>query len=157
MKQQDKTGPNAPSFDLLRLDNQLCFALYAATRALTSTYREKLSPMGITYPQYLVLLVLWEKDNITLKEIGHKLMLDSGTLTPLVKRMEAMELVDRTRGTDDERQTFISLKSKGKRLKTDALDARTFVACRLGMTEPEIMALRGDLMELVEHLDDDPA
>ena len=145
-------GPDTSSADLLRLDNQLCFALYAATRAITKTYREKLEPIGLTYPQYLVLLVLWEREDVTVSEIGQKLFLDSGTLTPLIKRLESMGLVNRKRGTDDEREVRVTLTPQGNNLKSGVLDARLFVACRLGMTEPQILNLRSDLMALIGRL-----
>ena len=148
-----KKRSGAQEFDLLRLENQLCFALYAATRAISKTYRERLGPMGLTYPQYLVLIVLWEQDGITISEIGENLMLDSGTLTPLVKRLEAMGLVLRERGTDDERKVKVWLSPKGLDLRDLALDARRFVACRLDMSEKEILALRADLMSLIGRLD----
>lgn len=144
-------------YEILRLDNQLCFALYAATRALTRTYRMRLEPMNLTYPQYLVLIVLWEKDGITVSDIGDKLMLDSGTLTPLLKRLERMQLVRRTRSRTDERQVRISLTEKGRALRDEARDARLFVACRLGMSEAAIRDLRADVMELVHQLDTEPA
>lgn len=140
------------SQDLLRLDNQLCFALYAATRAITRTYRERLDQLNLTYPQYLVLLVLWEADGLTVSSIGRKLMLDSGTLTPLIKRMETMKLVKRKRDTSDGREVSIWLQPKGTSLKPAALDARKHVACRLDMTEREILKLRSDLMELIGRL-----
>ena len=144
--------PGTRGHDLLRLDHQLCFALYAATRAMTKTYRQKLGPMGLTYPQYLVLIVLWEKDGITISEIGRRLMLDSGTLTPLVKRLEAMKLVQRARGTTDEREVRVWLSPKGLDVQDLALESRRFVACRLDMSEKEILALRADLMSLVGRL-----
>ena len=140
-------------YDLLRLENQLCFALYAATRAMTKTYRNCLEPMGLTYPQYLVLVVLWETDGITVSEIGNRLRLDSGTLTPLLKRLEGMGLLQRERNPGDERQVGIWLSPKGLDLKDLALDARLFVACRLGMTESQILGLRSDLIKLVDQLD----
>lgn len=149
---QDASAKPDDAYDLLRLDNQLCFALYAATRAITKTYREKLGPMGITYPQYLVLIVLWEGDGITITNIGRRLMLDSGTLTPLIKRLEAMGLVQRERGTVDEREVRVWLAPKGLDLKDLALDARRFVGCRLDMTEPTILAMRADLMALISNL-----
>lgn len=139
-------------FELLRLDNQLCFALYAATRALTKTHREKLEKIGLTYPQYLVLLTLWQNNNLTISQIGDKLMLDSGTLTPLVKRLEVMKLVERVRDENDQRQVHVKLTDKGENLKRDALDARKYVACRLDMSEEEIMTLRADLMDMVGRL-----
>ena len=155
MTTKNKTSAGSAPADLLRLDNQLCFALYAATRAITKTYREKLEPIGLTYPQYLVLLVLWEREDVTVSEIGQKLFLDSGTLTPLIKRLEAMKLVNRKRGTEDEREVRITLTPNGEELKADVLDARRHVACRLGMSEPEILALRSDLMALIGRLGND--
>lgn len=144
-------GPSA--YDLLRLDNQLCFSLYAATRAISKTYRERLGALNLTYPQYLVMIVLWEKDGLKISEIGQKLMLDSGTLTPLIRRLEMMKIVVRQRGHDDEREVRVLLSPKGKNLKSAALDARRFVACRLDMTEEQIMALRSDIMALIGRLE----
>lgn len=139
-------------YDLLRLDNQLCFALYAATRSISKTYRHKLGPMGLTYPQYLVLLVLWENDGLSISEIGEHLLLDSGTLTPLLKRLEGMGIVRRERAKIDERQVKVYMTEKGMSLRDLALDARRFVACRLEMSEPEIMQLRSDLVQLISRL-----
>lgn len=150
--EKTKTVTLGPGHELLRLDNQLCFALYAATRAITKTYRQKLGVMAITYPQFLVLMVLWETDGITISEIGRRLMLDSGTLSPLFKRLEGLKLIDRARGKEDERQVLIWLSQKGMDLQDMALDARRFVACRLDMSEPEIMALRAELMDIVSQL-----
>lgn len=143
----------AANRDLLRLENQLCFALYAATRAVTKTYRERLTPLGLTYPQYLVLVVLWESEGMTISAIGRRLMLDSGTLTPLVKRLESMGLVDRRRGTEDEREVQVFLTDRGRSVSDDALAARCFVACRLGMSEEAILDLRAQLMDVIERLD----
>ena len=146
------SSDNTAGYDLLRLDNQLCFALYAATRAVAKTYRQRLGPMGLTYPQYLVLVVLWEKDGITISELGRQLMLDSGTLTPLVKRLESMGHVSRQRSKDDEREVNVTLTPKGLELRDMALDARRFVACRLDMSEQQIGDLRGELMDLIGRL-----
>lgn len=149
----NKTDPlDAAQYDLLRLENQLCFALYAATRAVAKTYRQRLGPMGLTYPQYLVLVVLWEQDGITISELGRQLMLDSGTLTPLVKRLESMGHVSRERSKDDEREVNVRLTPKGFELRDMALDARRFVACRLEMSEQQIGELRGELMDLIGRL-----
>ena len=136
----------------LRLENQLCFALYAATRAMTKTYRERLGPLGLTYPQYIVLSVLWEKDGLTISDLGRSLMLDSGTLTPLVKRLESMELVTRNRRFEDEREVEVFLTPKGRDLREVALGVREHVVCRLNMSEHEIAVLRRDLMDLIERL-----
>lgn len=149
----ERCNAGADGFDLLRLDNQLCFALYAATRAMSKTYRQRLEPMGLTYPQYLVLIVLWERDGITVSEVGEKLMLDSGTLTPLIKRLEGMDIVRRHRNRNDEREVLVYLTDKGAGLKDEVLDARRFVACRLNMSEDEIAVMRADLMALIEQLD----
>jgi MarR family transcriptional regulator, organic hydroperoxide resistance regulator len=146
------SAPVVADEDLLRLDNQLCFALYAATRAIMQTYRERLDPMGLTYPQYLVMLVLWEQDGQTVSEIGEKLMLDSGTLSPLLKRLEAAELVVRKRDAHDERLVRIFLTEKASGMRPEALHARKFVACRLEMSEAEILNLRRDIMGLVSRL-----
>lgn len=155
MATDQSSAPGAADFDILRLDNQLCFALYAATRAIAKTYRRRLDPMGITYPQYLVLLTLWEQDGLTVSEIGARLRLDSGTLTPLLQRLESLRFVKRKRSADDERVVQAFLTNKGATLKDDALDARRYVACQLGMSEAQIMQLRADLMALVSQLDNE--
>ena len=139
-------------YDLLRLENQLCFALYAATRAVTRTYRERLGSLGLTYPQYIVLTVLWEKDGLNISKIGHTLMLDSGTLTPLVKRLECMGLVARKRRFEDEREVEVWLSAKGLDMRELALGVREHVVCRLDMKEKEIMALRHDVMDLIARI-----
>ena len=98
----------------LRLDNQICFAVYSTAHAFNRVYKPLLDKLGLTYPQYLVMLVLWERDGVPVKDIGERLFLDSGTLTPLLKRLEAAELVKRTRSTEDERQVLIALTAKGE-------------------------------------------
>jgi len=113
---------NAPELpDLLKLDNQLCFSIYAASRAITRAYRPLLEPLGLTYPQYLVLLILWERDSLSVNEIGQRLYLDSGTLTPLLKRMEQVGYIERHRDKTDERRVEIRLGPKGLELRQDAL------------------------------------
>ena len=110
---------DAPT-DHLALDSQLCFALYRANRAVVRSYRPLLAELGLTYPQYLVMLVLWEKDQQTVSEVGERLFLDSATLTPLLKRMEAAELLTRTRAAVDERQVIIKLTAHGDALRAEA-------------------------------------
>jgi len=139
-----------PSYDLLRLNNQLCFSLYAATRVLTKAYREKLGELGLTYPQYLVMIVLWEKDALTLSKIGDLLLLDSGTLTPLVKRLANAGFVQRHRGVADEREVTVHLTPAGRQLQKAAVGVREHIVCRLKMTETEIGHLRTELMRLIE-------
>ncbi len=138
---------------LLHLDNQLCFALHAAARAISRTYRERLGPMGLTYPQYLVLVVLWEEDGLTVTEIGSRLLLDSGTLTPLLKRLEAMEVLTRTRGEADERHVLVHLTEAGRALRAGAGAARRHVVCRLAMSDTEIAEMRASLIEVVNRLE----
>ena len=106
----------------LKLGNQLCFRLYTVSRLITQAYRPLLEPLGLTYPQYLVMMVLWEQDNQTVGDICHRLMLDTNTLTPMLQRMEREGLVVRTRGIDDGRKTLISLTKKGKNLEERAKD-----------------------------------
>lgn len=137
---------------LLRLDNQLCFALYAATHAMTKAYRPLLGRLGLTYPQYLVLLVLWEGDGRTVSELGARLHLDSGTLTPMLKRLEAAGLVTRARRREDEREVEVRLTAEGRELERAAVDVRARIVCQIGMSEPEIAALRAELNTLVASL-----
>jgi DNA-binding MarR family transcriptional regulator len=106
--------------DHLGLDDQLCFALYAASRAMTARYRPLLDPLGLTYPQYLVMIVLWEDGHATVRQLGDRLRLDSGTLSPLLKRLADAGLVTRTRRLDDERSVLVQLAPKGQRLRTEA-------------------------------------
>src|SRR5258707_15409358 len=111
-----KHTPDAP----LLLGNQLCFAVYSAAHAFNRFYKPLLDRLGLTYPQYLVMLVLWERDGLPVKDIGERLFLDSGTLTPLLKRLEAAHLVKRTRSTEDERQVLIALTPQGQALQNKA-------------------------------------
>ena len=118
--------------DPLHLDEQLCFALYSASRAVTRAYAPLLAPLGLTYPQYLVLLVLWERDGLPVRDLGERLALDSGTLTPLLKRLEHQGLVERRRGEDDERVVRIHLTAAGRALRRKARKVPTELACRAG-------------------------
>jgi DNA-binding MarR family transcriptional regulator len=136
------------STDALRLDNQLCFALYAASRAMTTAYRPLLEALGLTYPQYLVMLVLWETGSSTVKDLGAALRLDSGTLSPLLKRLEASGFIARRRSADDERVVEVVLSEAGKALKQRALPVPHALACRAGLGERDIAALRTELHRL---------
>src|ERR1700761_4390279 len=111
---------SSPADQLLRLDNQICFAVYSAAHAFNRVYKPLLDRLGLTYPQYLVMLVLWERDGVPVKEIGERLHLDSGTLTPLLKRLQQAGLVKRTRSSADERQVLIGLTAQGNGLKDKA-------------------------------------
>lgn len=112
--------PRPAADQALLLDNQLCFALYSASLAMTKLYKPLLDGLGLTYPQYLALLALWEQDGLTVSELGQRLTLDSGTLTPLLKRLEAGGLITRLRDTQDERRVLIRLTPEGRRLKASA-------------------------------------
>lgn len=109
-------------YDALKLENQLCFRFYTVSRLITQAYGPLLDRLGVTYPQYLVLLVLWEKDGQPVNDIAKKLVLETNTVTPLLKRMEAEGLLRRTRGTEDARQVIVSLTEKGCRLRETAKD-----------------------------------
>jgi DNA-binding MarR family transcriptional regulator len=140
--------------DVLCLDNQLCFAFYAATRAIMQAYQPLLEELGLTYPQYIVMLVLWENDGLSVSEIGERLYLDSGTLTPLLKRMEAAGLVSRARSERDERVVLVHLTSAGQRLKKRARTVPEQLFCRLQMAPEDFLRLRGDVKRLFESIRD---
>lgn len=142
----------ADSFENLRLDNQLCFALYAATHAITRAYRSLLTDLGLTYPQYLVLIVLWENDRVPVGEIAKRLQLDAAALTPLVKRLENLGLIKRLRDSRDERVVRISLSDEGKALEARAAAVQTEVGCKTGLDANEFYDLRAQLHGLVSAL-----
>lgn len=136
----------------LLLDNQLCFALYSANLALNKLYRQLLAPLNLTYPQYLVMLVLWEKDDITVSEIGERLFLDSATLTPLLKRLESAGLINRHRSRQDERQVVITLSKEGRALQQKALPVPQAVGCAVQCDIDAMIALKRQLEQLREQL-----
>jgi len=139
--------------DPLKLDSMLCFAVYAAGHAFTRFYKPRLDALGLTYPQYLVFLVLWEEDDLTVKGLGDKLFLDSGTITPLIKRLEARGLVRRERDRVDERQVRIVLTEAGRALRAQALAIPLAVGTALGGDVAAGAAMREGLQELRERLD----
>ena len=134
--------------DLQRLDHQLCFALYSSSLVMTKLYKPVLSALGLTYPQYLVLLVLWETDAIGVGELGERLYLDSGTLTPLLKRMESAGLLARERAASDERRVIVTLTVAGRALRRKAERVPMQVACATGCKLDEISALTAQLKAL---------
>jgi MarR family transcriptional regulator, organic hydroperoxide resistance regulator len=146
------TLPNTAPDQALRLDNQLCFALYSASLAMTKIYKPLLDELGITYPQYLVLLVLWENDGLTVSELGGHLTLDSGTLTPLLKRMESADLLTRLRDTQDERRVLIRLSAAGRKLKTRARRIPGCLAQALQCDLTEAMALTRQVQALRDRI-----
>lgn len=138
--------------NLLTLDKQFCFSLYSASLAMTKTYKPLLEKIGLTYPQYLVMLVLWQQDDVLVKEIGELLFLDSGTLTPLLKRLEAAELIQRTRDAEDERQVRITLTTQGKQLKKLAKNIPAEVMCASGQPAETLLKLRSELTKIRDDL-----
>ena len=136
----------------LRLDNQICFAVYSAAHAFNRVYKPLLDRLGLTYPQYLVMLVLWERDGVPLKDIGERLFLDSGTLTPLLKRLEAAQLVKRTRSTEDERQVLIGLTPQGQALKDKARNVPQSILAASDCTVPELVAMKNEIVALRDRL-----
>jgi DNA-binding MarR family transcriptional regulator len=138
-------SPVSQSDDPLTLDNQFCFALYSASLAMTKAYKPALEKLGLTYPQYLVMLVLWQQDDILVKAIGERLFLDSGTLTPLLKRLETSSLIARTRDDADERQVRITLTKEGRALKKKAQNVPHQMLCASGQSKQMLEHLRTQL------------
>ena len=149
------TDDNMP--DLLRLDNQLCFALYSASNAIVRAYRPLLDKLDITYPQYLVLLVLWQQDEISLKQLGEQLFLDSGTLTPLLKRLESKGLIRRGRNERDERLRVLKLTVEGNALKKLAADIPVQMRDQLRLSDTQLQLLKAhcELVQKQLHEQDD--
>ena len=139
---------------VLELDNQLCFAVYSASRAITRAYGPLLAEVGLTYPQYLTMLALWESgEPMTVGEISARLHLDSGTLTPLLKRLEQVGLLTRERDRDDERRVLIGLTAEGRALRERAATIPARLFPRLGLAPAELVRLRDELSRIVATLD----
>jgi MarR family transcriptional regulator, organic hydroperoxide resistance regulator len=137
---------------LLLLGNQLCFAIYSTAHAFNRVYKPLLDKLGLTYPQYLVMLALWERDGVPVKNLGERLFLDSGTLTPLLKRLEAAELVKRTRSTEDERQVLIALTSQGQALREKAKAVPQAILAASACSVTELSAMKNELVTLRDRL-----
>ena len=136
----------------LQLDNQLCFALYSASLAMTKLYKPLLDALGLTYPQYLVMLVLWEGDGLMVSELGQRLSLDSGTLTPLLKRLEAAGLISRLRDVQDERRVHIHLSAAGRKLKARAAKVPGCILAASQCSIPDLVQLTRQVRELRDRL-----
>ena len=136
----------------LLLDNQLCFALYSASLAMTRLYKPLLDELGLTYPQYLALMVLWERDGLMVSELGDRLFLDSGTLTPLLKRLEAAGLVARIRDVLDERRVHVTLTAAGRKLKGRAGEIPACILAASQCKLPELISLTQQVQALRDHL-----
>jgi DNA-binding MarR family transcriptional regulator len=141
-----------PDNAMLLLDNQLCFALYSTSLAMTRLYKPLLGELGITYPQYLVLLVLWEQDGLSVSALGERLFLDSGTLTPLLKRMESSGLVSRQRAAEDERRVHITLTPAGRALKEQAAKVPDCILSATQCAIPELVSLTRQVQALRRQL-----
>ena len=134
------------------LDDQICFALYSASRAVTARYRPMLDDLGITYPQWLALMALWETDGMSVNGLGARLGLDSGTMSPLVKRLEALELVTRHRSTDDERQVIVRLTQAGRALEDPSCALSQMMIDELGMTVEGFAELKAVFERIAERM-----
>lgn len=136
----------------LQLENQLCFAIYACSREITRLYRPILDEIRLTYPQFLTLTVLWEHERMSVKEISELLFLDSGTLTPMLKRMEMMGLLKRNRAVDDERKVLIELTEKGKGLRENALQLPERCIPHFGLSKDEYLELLTKINQMMDNL-----
>ncbi len=146
-------APTAATAVGISLDQQLCLALYTASRAMTARYRVALSRVGLTYPQYLVMLLLWEEGPLSVGGIGHRLSLDSSTLSPLLKRLQAMGLVTRTRAATDERLMIIGLTDRGAELEAETAEVAAAMGQATGQTPQEYRELTEQLQVLTKRLD----
>ena len=154
MPRKTTSGDHPPPGSALALDGQLCFALYAASLAMTRRYKPLLEPLGLTYPQYLVMLVLWQGDGVTVSQLGDRLALDSGTLTPLLKRLESAALVQRLRDAADERRVLLQLTPAGRALKQRAARIPLAVARATGCRLDEVTSLVNRLQALRQQIND---
>ena len=145
---EKKNLENLENIAPLNLDEQMCFALYSASLSMTKVYKPLLSALNITYPQYLVLLVLWQQDGVTVKTLGERLFLDSGTLTPLLKRLEKNGYLSRHRATEDERYVIVQLTKLGQQMREESRHVPLKVACNTGCSLSEIHTLNDQLIAL---------
>jgi MarR family transcriptional regulator, organic hydroperoxide resistance regulator len=136
-------------YDKIKLENQLCFSLYAVSREVIKLYKPLLDRYGLTYTQYIAMLVVWEHERITVKEMGQKLHLDSGTLTPVLKKLEALELIIKYRDKNDDRVVIVELSEKGRALKEEILDIPDQVFCMIGADSEEAIVLKEMLDKLL--------
>ncbi len=150
-----KDMEDAPPIDLPRLDLQLCFALYSAVNQMTRLYRPALAALGLTYPQYLAMLALWERSPRTVGGLGEALDLDSGTVTPLLKRLEKQNLVRRRRDPSDERRVIVELTEAGQALRARAAEVPASLACRIALPTAELIELRDRVRRFKSHLPED--
>ena len=143
---------NIPIDELLKLDNQLCFALYVSSKEIIRKYKPLLDPLGLTYTGYITLLALWEKDEITVKDLGKRLYLDSGTLTPVLKKLESLSYIERIRSSNDERNVYIKLTQAGIELKKEASHVPENLICTTNFDSINALALLTTLHQLMKQI-----
>lgn len=156
MKSVDKSmlgkEKDSEAYDILKLDNQLCFSLYVCSKEIIRMYKPLLDPYGLTYTGYIVMMALWEEDQVTVKDLGKRLYLDSGTLTPLLKKLEALGYIARSRSTQDERNVYIRLTQKGRDFRQEALQFPERMVCALDMDLESAKLLLHSLHLMMGHL-----
>ncbi len=156
MKSVDKsmigTEKDSEAYDILKLDNQLCFSLYVCSKEIIRMYKPHLDPYGLTYTGYIVMMALWEEDQVTVKDLGKRLYLDSGTLTPLLKKLETLGYIARSRSTLDERNVYIKLTQKGRDFRQEALKIPEKLVCALDMDLESAKQLLSSLHLMMGHL-----
>jgi len=140
-------------YESIKLDNQVCFSLYAASREIIKLYKPYLDKYNLTYTQYIAMLVLWEDEKSTVKDIGKRLHLDSGTLTPLLKKIESMGLITRHRDVNDDRVVIVELTENGRILKDDITEVPHEMACKINMSKEELVKLKIQLDSLLRSLE----
>ena len=150
MKTQITQDDKSKKYETLRLENQLCFSLYVCSKEIIRKYKPLLDPYGLTYTGYILMMALWEEDEITIKDLGKKLFLDSGTLTPLLKKLEAQGYINRNRSEKDERNVYISLTKKGENFQDEALHIPKDLVCSLGLNTKDGMRLLDELHSMMK-------
>ncbi len=148
-----KSNSASEGYELLMLDNQLCFSLYVCSKEIIKKYKPLLDPYGLTYTGYIILMALWEQDDITVKDLGKRLYLDSGTLTPMLKKLEALDYVKRIRSSSDERNVYIQLTDKGHDLRKQALAIPKSMVCSLDLEASLASELLTALHKMMQRLD----
>lgn len=148
----DKLDKINDKYECIKLENQLCFSLYALSREIIRLYKPFLDKYNLTYTQYLTMIVIWENNGINIKEIGNRLHLDSGTLTPVIKKLEAMSLITKHRDSNDDRVVIVELTENGKSLREEVLNVPELVSCKLGLTQEEFDSLKFPIEKLLNRL-----
>jgi DNA-binding MarR family transcriptional regulator len=153
MEQPSDNNGKTKGYELLMLDNQLCFSLYVCSKEIIKKYKPLLDPFGLTYTGYIIMLALWEEDNVTVKDLGKRLYLDSGTLTPMLKKLEAQNYIKRIRSSSDERNVFIQLNQKGRDLKKEAIKIPENLICTLDLDPTHAGELLTGLHQMMNKLE----